>query len=113
MQLGWIKCDGDRWCPLRTVNLSNVTASGVYIIWHAGSPGRVVRLGQGVIADRLTAHRNDQEILSYASSGTLYVTWAEVASHQMDGIERYLADRYQPLVGEAFPDAVPIVVNAP
>lgn len=112
LQLNWIKC-GTSWCPLTNVNLSNVTAQGVYIIWHEGNPGRVVRVGQGDIAARLAAHRTDPAITYYARNGVLRVTWASVQAGSRDGVERYLADLWTPLVGDAFPDADPIAVNSP
>lgn len=108
----WIKC-GTNWCPLKHVNLANVTASGVYIIWHEGNPGRVVRVGQGDIKQRLMVHRVDPEILQYEKAGTLRVTWASVSAAQQDGVERYLAEKWSPLVGDAFPDVAPIAVNSP
>lgn len=114
MDVTWIKCgNGASWCPLEDVNLENVTATGVYMIWHAGNPGRVVRLGQGNIKDRLTAHRNDPDILAYKQFGKLYVTWASVPWSQLDGVEKYLSDTWPPLVGAAFPAAIPIAVNSP
>ncbi len=114
LNLNWIKCDEDRqWCPLESVNLSGVTANGVYIIWHDGRPSRVVRVGQGDIAARLKEHRDDPKILTYNKQGTLRVTWATVSAAQRDGVERYLADRWAPLIGDVFPDAEPLAVNAP
>lgn len=114
LQLNWFKCGDDgHWCDLEALNLGTVSESGVYIIWHEGSPGRVVRLGQGDVADRLGAHRNDEEILAYKKFGKLRVTWATVPAAQRDGVERYLANGWPPLVGGAFPDAQPIAVNAP
>ena len=110
--LSWIKC-GDDWCPLETVNLKDVRTEGLYLIWHGGNPSRVVRIGQGDIKDRLTAHRADLEILAYRKSGTLYVTWAAVSAAQRDGVERYLANQWNPLVGDAFPNVLPIAVNSP
>lgn len=108
----WIKCgDGRQWCPLVDLNLDNLTTSGVYVIWHEGSPSRVVRIGQGVIADRLSAHRTDAAILVHAKKGKLRVTWASVPVAQRDGVERYLANHYQPLVGDAYPNVEPIPVN--
>jgi len=114
MQITWQKC-GDHWCSLENLNLDKMSdTSGVYIIWHEGNPSKVVRVGQGSpIKDRLSAHRNDDEILAYNKKGTLRVTWAAVPLNQRDGVERYLADKWKPLVGEAFPDADPIVVNSP
>ena len=110
--LTWIKC-GDHWCDLQSLKLEKITTEGVYIIWHEGDPGLVVRIGQGDVADRLSAHRNDDEILAYAELGTLRVTWAAVSEAQRDGVGRYLAEQYPPLVGVAFPDEEPIAVNSP
>lgn len=115
ISVSWIKCgeNGSVWCSLETVNLDNVQAFGVYLIWYDGNPGRVVRLGQGDIKDRLSKHRKDAEILSYKQRGTLWVTWASVPSQYLDSVERYLANTYPPLVGDCFPDAEPIAVNSP
>jgi hypothetical protein len=114
LQVKWIKCGDDgHWCSLMGLNLDTSKGSGVYIIWHEGNPGRVVRLGQGDIVDRLGAHRRDKAITQYAADGTLRVTWAVVSAAQQDGVERYLADQWPPLVGDAFPDVQPIAVNHP
>ena len=111
----WMACGDDRhWCSLEHLTLSSLSETvGVYIIWHEGNPGRVVRVGQGNIADRLSAHRKDQNVLYYKKDGTLRVTWAAVPAGQLDGVERYLADQWDPLIGDAFPDAHPIAVNSP
>ena len=115
MIVNWTKCgNGGNWCPLETLNLDTVgDVSGVYIIWHEGNPARVVRVGQGNIKDRLCAHRKDKAIVAYRASGILRVTWAYVAWGQMDGVERHLANYWHPLVGDAFPDVLPIAVNSP
>ena len=114
INVNWIKCgDNDHWCSFEDVNLTDVTAVGVYIIWHEGSPGQVVRVGQGNVADRIRAHRNDQEITQYRARGTLRVTWASVARNHLDHVERHLADTWNPLVGDAFPNVQPIAVNSP
>ncbi len=112
MQLNWKTCGDNRhWCNLRKLKLDNNNDKGVYMIWHTGDPSRVVRVGQGNIAERLTDHRNNNEILTY---GELLVTWAVVPSKSdRDGIERHLADEWRPLVGDAFPNTVPIAVNSP
>lgn len=109
----WVKSTNDTWLPFETVNLAGVTTAGVYIIWHAGNPGRVVRVGQGNIADRIKAHRCDASVTKFSKNGVLRVTWAFVPSHQMNGVERYLANHWKPLVGDAWPDVVPLVVNSP
>jgi hypothetical protein len=114
MNVQWQKCQGDVYCSLARLNLSSIVeTSGVYIIWHAGNPGRVVRVGQGVIAERLAAHRNDTQIMQFASRGDIFVTWAAVPDRQLDGVERHLAEEWNPLVGSRFPDVAPIAVNSP
>ena len=110
--LHWIKCQNDNPCDFRTVMLDEVNVQGIYVIWYKGNPGRVVRIGKGNVAHRIKQHRQDADILAYASR-KLYVTWASVRSEDRDGIERYLSEAYPPLVGERFPDADPIKVNAP
>ena len=114
LTLKWIKCGKDRrWCPLMRLSLETVNAQGVYIIWHAGNPGRVVRVGQGDVAKRLADHRTDREIIAYGKQGTLYVTWASVPANQRAGVEAHLAEKWNPLVGDRFPDVRPIAVNSP
>ncbi len=113
IDLNWVKCQENVWCSLERVNLDEVSTNGVYIIWHAGNPSRVVRLGQGDISARLKAHRLDPKVLAYKQSGNLFVTWAAVEGSQQDGMERYLADTWPPLVGEAFPQTLPLAVNSP
>ena len=113
MQVNWIKSTTDTWLSLERVNLANVRTVGVYMIWHTGNPGRVVRVGQGDIAERLTAHRRDPAITQFAKYGELRVTWASVPAVSLDGVERYLANRWKPLAGDAFPDSIPVAVNSP
>lgn len=114
LNVKWVTCGDDKhWCSLMDLKLDTVKTTGVYIIWHEGKPGRVVRIGQGDISDRLGRHRNDDQITAYASKGKLRVTWAAVPAAQMDGVETYLADKWNPLVGDAFPDCQPIAVNSP
>ena len=108
----WIKSTENAWLPFETFsNLSQVKTTGVYVIWHGGQTPRTVRVGQGDIADRLQAHRSDQQILAYRSYG-LYVTWAAVSAADLNGVERYLADQLSPLVGERHPDVRPIPVKS-
>ena len=111
MQAAWQKCQGDVWGAFMDVDLSHShfdNMEGVYIIWQANGP--VVRVGQGIIRDRITAHRNDKAITAYNS---LHVTWAPVSASYRDGVERYLADTLNPKVGDSFPDVNPIQVSLP
>jgi hypothetical protein len=115
MQVEWIKCQNNDWCKLSTVNLAHEhfnDMEGVYIIWHGGSGPNVVRLGQGVIKDRLQAHRNDEDVQAYSHLG-LNVTWASVAKRSRDGVEAYLDKELKPKVGERAPNVTPIPVNLP
>jgi hypothetical protein len=115
MQLQWVKCDGLNWCSLLNVNLDHEhfnDMEGVYVIWHGGYAPRYVRVGQGVIKDRLAEHRENEEILAYRDLG-LFVTWAKVAANDRDRVEKYLSDKLKPLIGERFPEVEPLEVNLP
>ncbi len=101
------------WYPLESFDLTGLEdAAGVYVIWHEGNPSRTVAVGQGIsIKDRLSAIRSDEAILAYGRFGTLRASWAAVPDAYRDGVERYLADLLDPLVGDSRPDAAPIAVN--
>jgi hypothetical protein len=101
------------WHNLDTAILPASNVFGVYVIWHGGNPTRVVTVGQGQIANRLNAHRNDKAITAYRQYGGLWVMWAAVPAPHVDGVERFLANHYRPLVGDRYPDVAPIVVNLP
>lgn len=110
MIIDWIKC-GDAWYSLHGVNLSSThfnNLEGVYIVWQAKGP--VVRVGQGLIKDRIQSHREDEEINAFTN---LYVTWASVSTQSRDGIERYLAEVLNPKVGSNFPNIPSVAVNLP
>ena len=111
MQLSWQNCQGDVWCSFMAVDLSHShfdEMEGVYIIWQHNGP--VVRVGQGIIKDRIADHRTTQAITKYES---LRVTWAPVSTLYRDGVERYLANTLEPKIGDTFPDENPITVNLP
>ncbi len=111
LQLTWYAWTTDVWSSFSTVNLAHGHfdgMEGVYIIWQGGGP--IVRVGQGVIKDRIADHRMNPAIAAY---NNLYVTWAQVPVQYRDGVERYLANALNPRVGDAFPNALPIMVNLP
>lgn len=111
MQPAWQKCQGDVWGSFMNVDLSHAhfnNMEGVYIIWQGNGP--VVRVGQGIIRDRLAAHRRDSAITAHQN---LYVTWAPISSVYRDGVERHLANTLKPRVGDAFPNVNPIQVVLP
>jgi hypothetical protein len=112
-ELYWVKSKGNDWLSLDRVNLDLVSTTGAYIIWHSGPTPRTVRVGQGDIKTRLSAHRLDPKIGAYRPHGGLWVTWAAVSPAALNGVERYLAEQLRPLVGDRFPDVTPIPVNLP
>jgi hypothetical protein len=46
-------------------------------IWHGGSTPATVRVGQGIIKDRIATHRNDPEVQAYANLGLTQRSQAE------------------------------------
>lgn len=115
LKLIWNKCKGDVWCNLLNVDLAHAhfdNMEGVYIIWHGSHNPSTVRVGQGVIRERLAAHRQDPDILAYQNF-TLYVTWASVPQTQRDGVEKYLGETLNPKVGARLPNVFSIEVNLP
>ena len=111
MNLDWIKYPNGNWCDLLGVNLDGPhfnNMEGVYIIWS--NRGYTVRVGQGIIKDRLKEHSGNRLILGHP---VLFATWARVPVKFMDSIERYLANKLQPKIGDAFPLALPLQVNLP
>lgn len=110
MIVNWMKCEEENWCSLLNLNLGNDhfnNLMGVYIIW---SNTTIVRVGSGIIKDRIADHRNDPLITKYSE---LRVTWAKVNANQMEGVEKFLADQLSPTVGERFPNRAAIEVNLP
>ena len=115
LTLDWKKYTNGKWCRLLDLDLAHShfdNLKGVYAIWHMGLQPKWVRIGQGEIRDRLGKHREDSEIISFRAHG-LFVTWAPVDADFRDGIERFLGEKLNPLVGSKFPDVYPIPVNIP
>ena len=114
-QVSWVKCDGSSWCPFRNVNLANVTGDGVYLIWEP-STNTAVYVGQGNIAERIAAHRQNDGFRSFEGRTWqgLLVTWAYISDLGTRlGVEQYLADQYNPKLGERHPAGQAIEVNLP
>jgi hypothetical protein len=113
LKLDWIKSTDNKWLRFESVILDDVFTQGVYIIWYIGNPSKVVYVGQGDIAERIRKHRARPDITKYSSKGSLYVTWASVPLAWRDGVECYLANMFDPLVGDAYPESKPVPVNPP
>ena len=118
LKLYWNKHQSNIWETLWGVNLEHSHfdgRAGVYIIWYWSKSYQpiTVRLGQGFIKERFKDHKKDSEILKCARGYILYATWADVPIIHRDGVEKYLADILKPLVGDQYPNAIPIEVNLP
>ena len=91
------------------VNPPIVNATGVYILWRETAP-IVLYVGQGDVLQRLQDHRRDPILKQY---GGWHVYWAVASGDQLGGIEHYLADFYQPAVGDRHSNDPKILVNLP
>ena len=90
--------------------------AGDVMIWR-DNDGTVVYVGSGDI-DRLWDHSKEYRIIKYSNKySNLMANYAIIGGNDSDiwrGIERYLADKYQPLEGDRYPaDVDPIEVNGP
>jgi hypothetical protein len=116
LPVNWVKnSNNNQWFDLLRLNLNASyfnDKEGVYVIWYAGpAEAKAIRVGQGNIGDRLREHRTNPEIIRYAHYGQLKVSWAIVPKQYRDGVEAYLFDSYNPLIGDRSPTAQPISVN--
>lgn len=112
--LHWMKSIDNKWLNFNQLDLTHIHAVGVYIIWHGGENPQIVRVGQGNIASRLTAHRMNHQIMRFASRGPLMVTWAEIPEPaRRDGIESYLVQQFSPLIRDRVTEAPPIAARSP
>ncbi len=111
--ISWIKCQNETWCPFWNVDLSNNhfdNLEGVYILWVGET---VLYIGQGVIKDRLYAHRSEPQFAVYKSHD-VRATWAHVSLFERSGVEKYLGGRLNPKIGQIYPENVnSIPVNLP
>jgi hypothetical protein len=113
--LTWMKCQGEVWCNLSTVNLGHAAFDnmvGVYVVWHAGPAPATVYVGRGNVREGLTARRIDPHVQAFAPLG-LYVTWAPVHEAFIEGIRVYLTHRLSPKVVEPLPPVSPIEAKLP
>lgn len=111
--LRWNRSQDERWCDLDRLNLDHAHfdhLEGVYVIWYGGPNGKVVRVGQGLIRERLKELRLDPLLEPFRHLG-LIVSWAVVEAATRDGVERYLGEAYRPVILTSLPPASPITVN--
>lgn len=132
--LHWQKCiKSSLWCQFNPKLLSNgrfenrlgdrsVDITGVYIIWTGNGDRTVLKVGSGIIKNKLAAHLKDPEVQAYQPT-RLYTTWAstlfckngpEDTQESVDkGIEKFLGIAFRPKLVECLPDVDPIMVNLP
>ena len=126
----WQKCiKNSLWCPFNEkllndgrleARLGDYSAgiSGVYIIWTGTDNNRtVLKVGSGIIKDKLAADLKDPEIRAYKPT-RLYVTWASTLSvigpeQIQKGIEKFLGVVFKPKLKENLPDVDLVMVNLP
>lgn len=99
------------WYKLRDVNFGHFMGFGVYLIWHSGVCPRAVYVGQGDIAERLKAHQRDPKIMIFEKFGSLFTSWGNVDARNFDGVERFLIEKYAPVLNEIMPIVPRVSVN--
>ena len=127
--LHWQKCiKNSLWCQCNEKFLNNgrlevrlgdhsVGISGVYIIWTGIDNRTVLKVGSGIIKDKLAAHLRDPEVQAYKPT-RLYITWASTLSvigpeKIQKGIEKFLDIVFKPKLAEDLPDVDLVMVNLP
>lgn len=108
----WQKCVNGDYCNFWSVNLDHShfdNLEGIYLIWIGN---KMLYVGQGVIKDRIAAHRTESDFTKYWGQD-VRVTWCGLDNAYRDGVERYLANHYTPEIGLTHPDVNPISVNLP
>lgn len=111
----WNRCADDTWADLNAVDLDDPHFDGfegVYVVWHGGTRPEVVCVGQGVIRERLAAHRADPAVQAYKAH-TLFATWARVERPARAGAERFLLEATRPKLAAPLPAEPPLEINLP
>ena len=103
-----------KWANLKLLGMKE----GIYILWYpetVARPFHVVYVGQGIIQNRINHHRGKHSrILHKVEPRRLRLTWTVVPSlADRNAIERFLSETLRPVVGESWPDVLPLRVNLP
>ena len=127
--LRWQRCiKNSLWCQFNKKLLNDgrletrlvdhsIGISGVYIIWTGIEERTVLKVGSGIIKDKLAVDLRDPEIQAYKPT-RLYVTWASTlsvvgAKDIQKGIEKFLEVVFKPKLMEGLPDIELVMVNLP
>ena len=99
---------------LLPLNPPRMECYGVYIIWYFDKSGVPITVRTGIKSpkDHLIVMRNISQVKKYADH-TLYITWAESRTRDLEGIWTYLCDKLQPLEYPRYLWANPIPVSLP
>ncbi len=112
MQLQWNKCAGGEWCLLAEVDLRELDAHGVFVVWRPGNgcASAVLYVGRGTLREKIAACRRDPVLGRSVGSR---VTWAKVDPRDVDRVAAFLYQQLRPLWGEVPRPAPPQPVNLP
>ncbi len=121
LSVKWAKNSQNSWYSLFNTDFSDLSNSGVYIVWgyNIYNTKIVIKVGQSTdLGERLSSYKypskNNKVIDHLDTFGNMYVTWADLPILYLDGVENYLGRHiYRPLIAGAFPDSRPVEVNPP
>jgi hypothetical protein len=111
MELEWAKAS-EGWFSLDSVDVSDVNAYGVYVIWRGRRRVNpiVMYVGRGNIRREIELRRTDR---LFCLANDLKVSWATVDRPLIDSAAAYLHRRLRPLWGSSVPFVFPQYVNHP
>lgn len=115
MALQWYKCKGGVWCDLFQLDLEHEYLQGiegVYVIWSGIDNKSTLKIGSGMIAQKLMKETQDLAVQAFSHLG-VYVSWAEVSSFKRDGYMVYLFNELNPKLPVQVPTAIPFKINLP
>lgn len=99
LRVEWCKCMLGSKCRLDLLNLTNEYFSslvGIFIIWSESDKRKTIYIGRGIIRNRLKEMKSDAAVQRYGPN--LFVTWAEVATINLDGVEAFLYNKLDPAI---------------
>lgn len=112
--LSWFKDADGGWFDLLALDPTPLRHHGLYVIWHAGTPGRTLYVGHGDLASELWARRLDVRLAEHARGRKMLVSWARCSPEAGAGYVSHLTAQLRPLIEERQTWwAEPVAVNAP
>ena len=99
LRVEWRKCMLRSRCRLNLINLTNEYFNdlvGIYIIWSESDIKKTIYIGRGIIRNGLNEMKSDSEVQRYGSD--LFVTWAEIPTVSLDGVEAFLYKELNPMI---------------